>query len=58
MMSGIQARQAEARKEHGEWLVSHTRALAEFDRKMIEIEDKLNGLIGFVAGQPPKPDRL
>jgi len=57
VMAGIQARQAEALKEHGEWLVSHTRAMAEFDRKMIEIEDKLNGLIGYMDGQRPKPDR-
>ena len=71
VMSGIQARQAEVLKGHGEWLeehhasiarheafvarheemmARHDQAMALFDAKMIEIEDKLNGLIGYVDG--------
>jgi len=71
VVAGIQARQAEALKGHGQWLeahqnaivkheewwANHQKAMAEFDRKMIEIEDKLNGLIGYMDGQRPKPDR-
>jgi predicted RecB family endonuclease len=51
VMSGIHAKQAEALKQHGEWLASHTRAMAEFDRKMIEIEDKVERL-DRQQGQP------
>ena len=64
VMAGIQARQAEVLKGHGEWLEEHQASIARheafvarheqmmalFDTKMIEIEDKLNGLIGYVDG--------
>ena len=63
VMAGIQARQAEVLKGHGEWLEEHQKAVAkhdqmmiEFDRKMIEIEDKLNGLIGYMDGRRSKPE--
>jgi hypothetical protein len=36
---------------HEEAMARHDQAMALFDAKMIEIEDKLNGLIGYVAGQ-------
>jgi hypothetical protein len=65
VMAGIQSRQAEVLKGHGDWLEEHQRVvathdqmmakhdqmMAEFDRKMLEIEDKLNGLIGYMDGQ-------
>ena len=78
VMAGIQARQAEVLKGHGDWLAEHHASIAGhevwlaehnasiarheafvakheqmmalFDTKMIEIEDKLNGLIGYVDG--------
>jgi hypothetical protein len=57
VMAGIQARQAEALKGHGEWLVEHQafiakheKMMARHDQVMAEIEDKLNGLIGYVDG--------
>jgi hypothetical protein len=64
VMAGIQARQAEVLKGHGDWLAEHNASIARheafvakheqmaalFDAKMIEIEDKLNGLIGYVDG--------
>jgi hypothetical protein len=62
VMAGIQARQAEVLKGHGEWLEEHHASIArheafvarheEFlvrhEQTMREIEDKLNGLIGYV----------
>ena len=44
-------------KGYGEWLeqhhafiAKHDQMMAQFDAKMLEIEDKLNGLIGYVDG--------
>jgi hypothetical protein len=69
VMAGIQARQAEVLKGHGEWLeqhnafiarheemmaeheqavAKHEQMMARHDQVMAEIEDKLNGLIGYV----------
>jgi hypothetical protein len=55
VVAGIQARQAEVLKGHGEWLEEHLRSLARHERfvarheeLMAEMEDKLNGLIGAV----------
>jgi hypothetical protein len=57
VMAGIQARQAEVLKGHGDWLAEHHASIARHeafvarhDRVMAEIEDKLNGLIGYVDG--------
>jgi hypothetical protein len=64
VMAGIQARQAEVLKGHGDWLAEHNASIArheafvarheEFlvrhEQTMREIEDKLNGLIGYVDG--------
>jgi hypothetical protein len=57
VMAGIQARQAEALKGHGEWLVEHEHNMAEHDRRMTRIEskleeatDKLNALTSVVDG--------
>jgi hypothetical protein len=41
VVEGVQARQAEVQKE----------SMAQFDAKMLDIEDKLNGLIGFIDGR-------
>ena len=54
VMAGIQARQAEVLKGHGEWLESqagmeaHEAWLARHEVVMAEIDDKLNGLIVVV----------
>ena len=64
VMAGIQARQAEVLKGHGQWLEEHNAAIARHevavakheqmmarhDQVMAEIEDKLNGLIGYIDG--------
>jgi hypothetical protein len=46
---------------HEKWLesqqaaiVRHEQMMAIFDAKMVEIEDKLNGLIGFVDDLPKR----
>jgi len=63
--AAIQARHAQFLKEHNQWLeqstlaiarheawlANHERAMARHDVVMAEIEDKLNGLIGFVDDQ-------
>ena len=62
VMAGIQARQAEAIKDHAEWLQAHDRAMLELDARMVrhernldrielglaEATDKLNALIDIV----------
>jgi len=60
---GIQARQAEIAKGHSQWLeeqqtaiIRHEQAVARHDQIMAEIDDKLNGLIGFMDGQFRKPE--
>ena len=57
VMAGIQARQAEVLKGHGQWLEEHNASIAKHeqmmarhDQVMAEIEDKLNGLIGYIDG--------
>lgn len=64
VMAGIQARQAEVLKGHSQWLEEHQASiarheafvarheafLARHDQVMAEIEDKLNGLIGYMNG--------
>ena len=48
VMAGLQARQVEVLKGHGEWLEQHERAMARHDVVMAEIDDNLNGLIAVV----------
>jgi len=55
VMAGIQARQAEAIKDHAEWLVQHDQAMLRHEANMARIElglaeatDKLNALIDIV----------
>jgi len=55
VMAGIQARRAEALKEHSLWLQEHDRSMAEHRKRMEHIEatlaeagDKLNALIAVV----------
>jgi hypothetical protein len=57
VMAGIQARQTEALKGQSEWLAVHNASIArheafiaKHEQTMAEIEDKLNGLIGYVDG--------
>ncbi|MGO9261167.1 MAG: hypothetical protein ACLQU1_33390 [Bryobacteraceae bacterium] len=69
VMAGIQARQAEVLKGHAEWLeenerwmtrhrqavARHEQMMARHDQMMAEMEDKLNGLIGFVDDMARRP---
>jgi len=55
VMAGIQARQAEAIKDHTEWLVQHDQAMLRHEAIMARVElglaeatDKLNALIDIV----------
>ena len=55
VMAGIQARQAEVLKSHSQWLEEHHASIARHeklaarqDQLLTEIEDKLNGLIGYI----------
>jgi chromosome segregation ATPase len=41
VMAGIQARQAEALKGRGEWLVEHEHNMAEHERRMTRIESTM-----------------
>jgi hypothetical protein len=50
VMAGIQARQAEVLKGQSQWLEQHQAFLARHQQVMAEIEDKLNGLNGYVDG--------
>jgi uncharacterized protein (DUF3084 family) len=69
VMAGIQARQAEVLKAHAEWLEQnerwmtkhreaverHEQMMARHEQMMAEMEDKLNGLIGFVDDMVRRP---
>ena len=48
-------RHQEFLQRHEEFLQRHEKALADFDVRMKEIGDKLDGLIGYVAGLPKTP---
>jgi len=50
VMAGIQARQAEVLKGHSQWLEEHHTFIRRHQQVMAEIEDKLNGLIGYIDG--------
>ncbi|MBZ5726251.1 MAG: hypothetical protein LAP87_14790 [Acidobacteriia bacterium] len=56
---GIQRQQAAVIKESTEWHDQmrrlHEQRMAVFDEKMLEIEEKLNGLIRFVDDGPRRP---
>jgi hypothetical protein len=45
VMAGIQARQAAVAKEHSNWLEEQARAMADHDRHILEIDEKLNAMI-------------
>jgi hypothetical protein len=55
---GIQARQAELIKGHGEWLASHDRAIAEDRERGREtdkrIEDLVSAIGRLVSAMPPQ----
>lgn len=62
VMAGIQARQPEVLKGHAEWLEENERwmtrrreAVARHEQMMAGMEDKLNGLIGFVDDMARRP---
>lgn len=64
VMAGIQARQADVLKGHSNWLEEHHASIARHEafvakhelmmarqaQLVAEIEDKLNGLIGYIDG--------
>ena len=45
VMAGIQARQAEALKNHGEWLQEHHRVMAELRNRDRVIDERLDKLV-------------
>ena len=58
VVSGIQSRQAAVQRGQAEWLEAlqkseelHRERMALFDQKMLEIEEKLNALIGMVCSK-------
>ena len=60
VMAEMERRQSAMLREHAEMLHNHAEMLrdtSEFrrrtDQNLAEITDKLNGLIGYVAGMPP-----
>jgi preprotein translocase subunit SecA len=62
VMTGIQSRQAAVQRGQAEWLEAlqkseelHRERIALFDQKMLEIEEKLNALIGVADGIQQKP---
>ncbi|MGA2591733.1 MAG: hypothetical protein ABSH32_17610 [Bryobacteraceae bacterium] len=62
VVSGIQRRQAAVQRSQAEWLEAlqkseelHRERMALFDQKMLEIEEKLNAMIGVVDGMQQKP---
>jgi septal ring factor EnvC (AmiA/AmiB activator) len=62
VMAAIQERQARVQREQAEELDTlrareraHDKWLANFEEKMSEIEDKLNGLIGYLDDQRHPP---
>ena len=48
VMAGIQARQAEVLKGYGQWLEEHERRMRRLEVTIVEIGDKLNGMIAIM----------
>jgi len=61
IMAHLEKRQSEMLREHSELIVALEEQSAKFqqrtDQNLAEITDKLNGLIGYVAGQLPPPQK-
>ena len=59
VMAHIEKCHSEMLRAHEEWINEHGAEIQEFrrrtDQNLAEITDKLNGLIGYVAGQRPSP---
>jgi hypothetical protein len=53
VMAHIEKRQSEILKVHTEHLAEIDEYRRRTDQNLAEITDKLNGLIGYVAGQRP-----
>jgi hypothetical protein len=56
VMAHIEKRQSEILKVHTERLAESEEFRRRTDQNLAEITDKLNGLIGYVAGQHPGGD--
>lgn len=61
IMAHLEKRQSEMLREHSERVVALEEQSAKFqqrtDQNLAEITDKLNGLIGYIAGQQPPPQK-
>jgi hypothetical protein len=59
VISEIERRQSDLLLTHSKWIAEHDSEIKEYrrrtDQNLTEITDKLNGLIGFVAGHKPSP---
>ena len=53
VMAEIQRRQAEVQKTQAEELELSRKRMAHVEMTLVEITDKLNGLIGYIDGQRP-----
>ncbi len=55
VVSEIQRRQADVQKMQAEGMALHEQRMNHVDMRLAEITDKLDGLIGFIDGQSPRP---
>jgi len=55
VVAGIQARQAELIKGHGEWLQEHDRELAEDRKRAREIDERIDKLVSAIGELIRKP---
>ena len=55
VMAEIQRRQAEVQKLQAEGMQLHEQRMAHIDMRLVEITDKLDGLIGFMGGYFKEP---
>lgn len=49
VMAGIQARQAEVLKQHGEWLQEHDRAMAEMRERDRILDERIANLVSAIG---------
>jgi hypothetical protein len=59
IMAHLEKRQSEMLREHSERILAleerRTKFQQRIDQNLVEITDKLNGLMGYVAGQQQPP---
>ena len=54
VIAEIEKRQSALLREHSELIAESMAFRRRTEQNLVEITDKLNGLIGYVAGQRPK----